>query len=255
MKVRFLGSGDAFGSGGRFNTCIHLEGRQASCLIDCGASSLIAMRKFGVDPNGIGAIFITHLHGDHFGGLPFVILDAQLVSRRTAPLHIAGPPGLRDRMTAAQEVLFPGSSKADRRFAIEYCELTTGVAHVVNRWKVTPYEMRHPCGAPPFALRIACEGLTICYSGDTEWTDELIPAARDADLFIAESYFFDKKIKFHLDFTTLAAHLPEIAARRVILTHMSQDMLGRAGETGLECAYDGLMMTLEPAPAACQGPA
>jgi ribonuclease BN (tRNA processing enzyme) len=95
MELRVLGCGDAFGSGGRFNTCFHVETSATRFLIDCGASALIAMRRFGVEPNGVETVFLTHLHGDHFGGLPFLILDAQLVSRRTAPLTIAGPPGLR----------------------------------------------------------------------------------------------------------------------------------------------------------------
>ncbi len=94
MRLQFLGSGDAFGSGGRFNTCFHLErARRGNVLIDCGASSMVAIRKMGIDPNAISAILVSHLHGDHFGGLPFFLLDAQLVSRRTAPLTLAGPPG------------------------------------------------------------------------------------------------------------------------------------------------------------------
>ena len=72
---------------------------------------MIAIRRFGVEPNAIETIFITHLHGDHFGGLPFFILDAQLVSRRTTPLTVAGPPGLRDRLREAMEVLFPGAAE------------------------------------------------------------------------------------------------------------------------------------------------
>src|ERR1700688_1020123 len=108
MRVQVLGSGDAFGSGGRLNTCFMVHRGTSSFLIDCGASVMIAIRRFGIDPNQIGAIFLTHLHADHFGGLPFFILDAQLVSRRTAPLTIAGPPGLRDRLTTAMETFFPG---------------------------------------------------------------------------------------------------------------------------------------------------
>jgi ribonuclease BN (tRNA processing enzyme) len=111
MRIQFLGSGDAFGSGGRFNTCILVEAAAGVFLIDCGASSLIAMRRFRVVPNRIGTIFISHLHGDHFGGLPFFILDAQLVSRRVEPLTIAGPPGLRQRLAEAMEAFFPGSSR------------------------------------------------------------------------------------------------------------------------------------------------
>jgi metal-dependent hydrolase (beta-lactamase superfamily II) len=68
MKLRFLGTGDAFGSGGRFNTRFYVEHSHGAFLVDCGASSLIPMRKFGIDPNSIQAVFITHLHGDHFGG-------------------------------------------------------------------------------------------------------------------------------------------------------------------------------------------
>ncbi len=132
MELQFLGSGDAFGSGGRFNTCFHVRDRLGAFLIDCGASSIIAIRKFGIDPNAIRAVLITHLHGDHFGGLPFFILDAQLVSRRTAPLTIAGPPGLRVRLAAAMEAFFPGSTKVERHFATEIRELEPHIAHDVE---------------------------------------------------------------------------------------------------------------------------
>jgi predicted metal-dependent RNase len=94
MRLQFLGSGDAFGSGGRFNTCILVENEAGAFFIDCGASSLIAMRKYGIDPNCIDTVFISHLHGDHFGGLPFLILDAQFYSRRTTPLTLVGPTWL-----------------------------------------------------------------------------------------------------------------------------------------------------------------
>jgi ribonuclease BN (tRNA processing enzyme) len=244
MKIRFLGSGDAFGSGGRFHTCFHVEDERGAFLVDCGASSMIAMRKFGVDPNTIRAILITHLHGDHFGGLPFLILDAQLVSRRTAPLTIAGPPGLRDRLMAAMENFFPGSTRAERRFELIVRELDPRVKQEVEGIEVTPFIVKHPCGAPPFALRLSVDGKVLCYSGDTEWVDGLRAAAEGADLFIAEAYFFDKAVKFHLDFATLAAQLPTLGAKRVILTHMSSDMLARIQDTGAEIADDGMTISL-----------
>lgn len=244
MKIRFLGSGDAFGSGGRFHTCFQIQDARGAFLVDCGASSMIAMRKFGVDPNTIRAILITHLHGDHFGGLPFLILDAQLVSRRAAPLTIAGPPGLRDRLMAAMENFFPGSTRAERRFELIIRELEASVAQDVEGIEVTPYIVKHPSGAPPFALRLRVDGKVLCYSGDTEWVDGLRAAAEGVDLFIAEAYFFDKAVKFHLDFATLAAQLPTLGAKRVILTHMSPDMLARIQETGLEVAEDGMTISL-----------
>jgi len=78
-RIQFLGSGDAFGSGGRFQTCLHLSGPSEPVLMDCGASSLIALRRAGLDPSEIGCVLLTHLHGDHFGGLPFLILDGQFM--------------------------------------------------------------------------------------------------------------------------------------------------------------------------------
>ncbi len=59
------------------------------------------MRRFRIDPNAIGTILCTHLHGDHFGGLPFFILDAQLVSKRVRSLTVAGPAGTRERLLQA----------------------------------------------------------------------------------------------------------------------------------------------------------
>src|SRR3712207_4997472 len=123
MRLHVLGCGDAFGSGGRFNTCFQVSAEGTSFLLDCGASSLIAMRRFGVDPNSIRTVLISHLHGDHCGGLPFMLLDAQFVSERGDPLTIAGPPTLRSRLHALQEAMFPGSADLDLNFPVELIEL------------------------------------------------------------------------------------------------------------------------------------
>jgi ribonuclease BN (tRNA processing enzyme) len=242
MRLTFLGSGDAFGSGGRFNTCFHLERPAGNVLIDCGASSMVAIRKMAVDPNAISAILVTHLHGDHFGGLPFFLLDAQLVSRRTAPLLLTGPPGFRDRLMIAMEAFFAGSTKVERRYALEIRELAVRERAAVDGMFVTPYLMTHYSGAPPYALRIEVDGKILTYSGDTEWVEDLIPAGKGADLFICEAYFFDKKMKYHLDYSTLMKRLPEIGAKRTIVTHMSAELLARASEVTCEAAHDGLVV-------------
>ena len=117
MKLTIIGSGDAFGSGGRFNTCFFLETAKAALLIDCGASALPALRGQGIDPNRIDAIVLSHLHGDHFGGIPFLLLDSQFLARREKPLMIAGPPGTRARLDAAMEVFFPKSTGTKWRFS------------------------------------------------------------------------------------------------------------------------------------------
>jgi len=175
---------------------------------------------------------------------PFLILDGQF-SHRSAPLLVAGPPGIAARLAAAMETLFPGSSRARRRFPVQVTELaaddtpaTMGAA-VVRGWQV-----EHACGAPPLALRAGLGGASFGYSGDTQWTPALPEAARDADLFAAEAYTFDRPVRYHLDYQTLREHLSELQAGRVVLTHMSAAMLGRLADTELPAACDGMVIDL-----------
>ena len=243
VALRFVGSGDAFGTGGRLQTCMHLSGTEGAVLIDCGASSLIGMKRAGVDPGEVDAVLLSHLHGDHFGGVPFLILDAQF-SRRTRPLLIAGPPGVRTRVEAAMEVFFPGSTAVQRKFGVEFIELTARQAVRVGPATATAFPVVHASGAPPYALRVEYGGRTIAYSGDTEWTESLPDAARGVDVFVCEAYAFDKPVRFHLDYKTVEAQAERLGARRIILTHMGRDMLAREGEARFERAHDGLVVTV-----------
>jgi len=240
VTVEFLGSGDAFGSGGRFQACLLLRTPDGSLLIDCGATSLVAMKRAGVDPSEIGLVLVSHLHGDHFGGLPFLILDGQFSGRRH-PLVIAGPPGLRERLTRAMEVLFPGSSTAVRRFPVEVVQLAPRVSARLNPVTVTAFEVIHASGDPAFALRVEYGERVVAYSGDTAWTDALIDAANGSDLFVCEAYFAEKRVRYHLDYATLKEHAPRLGCKRIILTHMSADMLGRS-EVAFERAEDGTVI-------------
>jgi ribonuclease BN (tRNA processing enzyme) len=249
VSLTFLGSGDAFGSDGRLQTCLALRGGAATVLLDCGASSLIAMKRHGLAPNDVAAVVVSHLHGDHFGGLPFLVLDGQF-SRRTTPLVVAGPPGVRERVERAMEVFFPGSTHAERRFAVEFVELAERVPVDVPGARVTAYAVVHASGAPAYALRVGYGGRTVTYSGDTEWTEALVEAARDADCFVCEAYTFERPVRFHLDVTTVSAEASRLGARRIILTHLGPSVLARRREITLDCAYDGLVVPIPERPAA-----
>lgn len=242
--VRVLGCGDAFGSGGRFQSCYMVTAASERCLIDCGATALIAMRRFGIDPATVDAVFLSHLHGDHFGGLPFLLLDAQFAHPRQRPLLIAGPDGTRDRLMTALEVFFPGSSQLDWRFSLRFSELAAGRTETVGGFALTPYPAVHPSGSASFALRLGAGGRIIGYSGDTEWTDSLVEVARGADLFITECYAFDGKPRFHINYKMLQSHLDELDARRVLLTHMSDAMLAQVDALDLETLEDGQLIEL-----------
>jgi ribonuclease BN (tRNA processing enzyme) len=244
MQLRFVGCGDALGSGGRFNTCFHVTGNSVNFLIDCGASSLPALKRLGIAREAIDLILITHFHGDHFGGLPFLLLDAQF-TRRSRPLVIAGPAGIEAKLANLMEALFEHSSKTKQRFDLSVIALEPEQSRTFGEVKVTPYPVVHgESGGPFLAYRIEAEGRVVSYSADTEWTDTLIPAAHGADLFIAEAYYYDKIVKNHLSLKTLEAHLLEIDAKRLVLTHMSEDMLARLGELPYTTAEDGMAVEL-----------
>jgi len=126
MRLTIIGCGDAFGAGGRLQTSFQVRSRGANFLIDCGTTSLIGMRRLGLQPNEIDTVFVTHLHGDHFGGLPWLLVDAIYVSNRMRPLVVTGPRGIEARFLTAAEALYPDIAKAKRSFDlsfVEYAEL------------------------------------------------------------------------------------------------------------------------------------
>lgn len=247
MRLTVVGSGDAFGSGGRFNTCFHLATAAGVFLVDCGASTHVALRVRGIEPNSIDAIVLSHLHGDHFGGIPFLLLDGQFLSRRERPLHFAGPPGARDRINALLEVFFAGSTKSPWRFPWSVTEIPVAQPSEFQGLKITSAEVIHFSGAPSTALRITDGQKTFAYSGDTQWTDALLPIAAGADLFVTECYDYDRELSGHLNWTTIKQRLADFTARRVMLTHMNHTMLARADEAksaGVLVAEDGLVLDL-----------
>jgi len=243
LTVQFVGAGDAFGSGGRFQACISLRTPATHALLDCGATSLVAMKRLGLDPGAVDAVVLTHLHGDHFGGLPFLVLDGQF-SRRERPLTIAGPLGTQERVLQAMEVFFPGSSTVPRRFEMTFVGLPDRQETRVGELAVTPFAVPHPSGAPAYALRVELANKTVAYSGDGGWSEVLVEAAREADLFICEAYSFEKPIKFHLSHAELLARRDDVRCRRLILTHPGPDMLAHVAEAQATVAHDGLAIEL-----------
>lgn len=244
VRVRFVGSGDSFGSGGRFQTCILVDAPGIRFAIDFGASSLIALNQQGIAHNSIDAVLLTHLHGDHCGGVPFMLMDAMLAAKRQRPLTIVGPQDTRARMHEMSEALFPGMHVMTPKFPLDYIELEAGKPSRVLDLVVTPQPARHTRETNPMALRVEVRGKVVAYTGDGEWTEDVAKIGQDADLLIAESYFYDKPVKWHLNYPAVREHKANFGAKRVILTHMSQEMLAHVHEVPEECAEDGMVVDL-----------
>ena len=242
VEVRCLGTGDAFGSGGRLQTATLLRSAGGEALVDCGPSTLAALRREALDPNAVDAVLLTHLHGDHFGGVPFLLMDAHYAAGRDRPLVIAGPPGVEQAVARALEVLFPGSGGLVPRFPVAYLEWSERQAAETGPARATPYLVRHSTNILCYGLRVELDGRVLAFSGDTEWTDALADLSAGADLFLCECTGYGSAPPHHLDYVTLDAHRPALTCRRLLLTHMAADMLARAASLPVETVRDGLVL-------------
>jgi ribonuclease BN (tRNA processing enzyme) len=245
MRLTILGSGDAFSSGGRLPSCYLLESGGTCFLLECGPSILPALKRRGLSSNAFPVIFISHLHGDHMGGLPFLLLDAIFPAAREHPLTLVGPPGLEARFRLACEVFYPRSLDMARRFELKFVELDKNTPQDVGGVAVTPFEVSHYSGSPSYALRFELGGKVFAFSGDAGWSGNVVEAGKNADLYLMECYQYDFKLPMHLDYLTIAQHFDAINARQLVLTHMSDAMLARAADvdrTRCSLADDGMII-------------
>jgi ribonuclease BN (tRNA processing enzyme) len=172
------------------------------------------------------------------------MLQGWYASGRTTKLTIAGPAGIEKRVWDTLELLFPGAVCKRNRFEIEFIELPANDMQIVNGISVTSFAVRHFSGAPSLALRFEAGDRVISFSGDTEWTDKLIPASAGADLYLQECYTFTSHYKFHSSHAELVKKLSASTAKRIILTHFSDEMLDHRDEAKWECGYDGMVIEL-----------
>jgi len=240
--IRFLGSGNAFSDGGRANAAILVSAPGVSLLLDCGGSALPAIKKH-LDPAAIDAIAVTHLHGDHFGGITYFVI-AQHFAGRKRPLHLGGPPSLSARLRAAEQALYPDFfGRVPLAFSVS--EVVLGASALdLGGAKVAALPVRHVRLAEPHGLRVEVAGKLVAYSGDARWSEELAAVARGADLFICEASFFDTEDPSHINYRQLMAHRDELGAKRIVLTHLGAETLARVRELELEYATDGSTVEL-----------
>ncbi len=242
MFVQCLGSGDAFGSGGKLNTCFYIRtspsARGLRILLDCGASGSIAMKRAGLTVNDVNVIIISHFHGDHFGGLPVFIREAQSVRDHQKVLTIIGPGGIKEKTEEALQCLYPGPSAQDS-FPVQFLTYSIQQPLTFGSLQLTAYRALHSTDTNPHILRLEAGGKVVAFSGDTEWTDDLLAASKGADLFICEASFYAAGHQNHLSVAQLLDKLGDITARKIVLTHAGEKVLKHAADIPLPIASDG----------------
>ena len=252
MKVTILGSSDAFNSSGRCHSCYLVESEGCGAvMVDIGGSGLLALRRAGRHPHELAGLAITHLHGDHLGGLPFLLLDAAYNEPRTAPLPMVGPVGLASRMNDLFKGTYRELPAMQLPFELSTTEIAPGESASLAGFHIQGFLADHMDPPDlPLSLRVtAPDGKSVAFSGDTAMNPQLLVAGDGADLFVAECSALVPPIGRHCTWEDWKVILPVLTARRVVLTHLNHrvrekipDLLAEApGSVDLSFADDGLV--------------
>jgi ribonuclease BN (tRNA processing enzyme) len=242
-RVVFLGTGDAYSAGGNLNAAYLIEGSEGSLLLDCGPTFLTAVNRGKLSTDPIDTVFITHLHGDHFGGLPFLFLHCTYMEPRNRPLTIIGPPGIGSRVMQLYRTMYADSAEEPMPYAVHFVEAHPGEHLLYSGMQIIPFNVPHQQNPPSYGVEIKASGRKIVYTGDSGWTEDLAAHTQGADLFICECSFFETRLPTHLDYPRIAENLPRIGAKRIILTHLGTEVLERQEEVDIETGHDGLVVT------------
>jgi ribonuclease BN (tRNA processing enzyme) len=243
-EVLFVGTSDAFGSGGRRQSAYLVRTPSGAVLLDCGTTTGTGLATLAVERDEIDTIILSHFHADHFGGIPLFLLGALHQDSRHKPLRIAGPPAVEERVRQAAAALGHPLDEQDWSFPILFQELPAGAESETGPVTIRTFPTRHSPESHPRGIRIQAGTRSLVYSGDTGWFDEFPSRVNGADLFICECTQVQKSYEFHLSLEELADHKNEFDCGKHLLSHLGEEMRSLTDFGGFEVADDGLVIKL-----------
>jgi ribonuclease BN (tRNA processing enzyme) len=254
VKLIVTGSADAFNAAGRGHSCFWLEGMTSEPLmIDFGATALQALKRLELDPRRLRTVLITHLHGDHIGGLPFLVIDGMFRSGRVEPLQLVGPPGTRQRCEELFAASYGALVEGEEPFPLNFCEVEPGQELAFGPARVQVFAAEHvdPPGQALGYRLVRDDGPKVVFSGDTAMTSELLAAAAGADLLVAECSALEPPAGKHCTWAEWRRELPGLDVGRVVLVHLPDEVREAElpdpapGSPPVELGEDGLVIELE----------
>jgi ribonuclease BN (tRNA processing enzyme) len=244
VQMVVLGSGDAFSSGGRRQSSYLVRGPSATFLMDAGTTVLPALKELGQSSDEIDFILLSHLHGDHFGGIPFMIMEYLYERPRSRELLVAGPPGTEQRTMDLFRAMYKETAARSLRFPLRFQTLVGGENVNIMGVGIEPFAVPHQEREPSLGVKVSVDGKTIVYSGDSGWTEEFVLRTADVDLFLCECCYWETQVDFHVNYPQFERNRRRLGARRILLSHLGSEVLCKLDRVNEECARDGMVIDL-----------
>jgi len=221
LELTFLGSGNAFTPSGRYWSSFLANGRY---LFDAPPTLLPHLKRLGRSPDDLSVVFVTHFHGDHFMGLPFLFLDYLYLSPRQRDLYVAGPPGIEAFIEGFIDQCFPNLAQAKTVYQRVYIEADPKQEQIVADLAFRAVPVKHAQGRLRcFGYKLALGGKTLAYTGDTEYCDAVYQLAEGADVLVLDCTYAVRGPE-HMGFQDVLEIRKTVSPQTtLILTHLEQE--------------------------------
>ncbi len=244
-ELVFIGTSDAFGAGGRRQSAVLLRTDSGTLLIDCGATTCGGLEEIGAERDEIDAIVVSHFHGDHAAGVPFLMLDALYENPRKSPLTVLGPPGIESRIIGlCEDYSYSFLKDGKRTYDVCFEEISIHSPTEVAGIPIRSYPAHHHPETLPHMFSLTAGGRTIFFTGDTGWHEELPDRVGDADLLITECVFYEPRFKHHLSHVELERARERCRCGKIVLTHLGSEILAHRDDVRFETVDDGTRIRL-----------
>ncbi len=241
MKIKVLGTGNAFNQEARFNSSYLIKSNGINTLIDCGFTVPLALQNESIEFSSIDYILITHYHGDHYAGLASLLLGLRYASPQYKNLTIIGPGNIKEKVEGLFKVLYPGTEDLLTQLNINFQSvLTSGDKLKTKDFNLEIYPMVHSSDALPVGYVFEKNRLKVGFSGDTSWHNGLIPFIKSCDKLIIECNFVQKVGEGHISIEELeASELIQLKKKNIYLTHLYSESANKSKQLGYNTLSDG----------------
>ena len=235
LELCFLGTGNAFAPQ-RYWSSFLVNGLY---LFDCAPTTLAHLKRLGRPPEGIRTVFISHFHGDHFFGLPFLLLEYGEMTPRSEDLFIVGPARIQEKLEWMVNLGFPGLLTKSSGYARRYVEVSDGMSGEAGGIQFQALRVDHASSLECFGYRVELEGRTLAYSGDIRTREAAFRLGDCADVFVVECSCWGPDCGPHLNPQDIRALRKAISpSTTFVLTHLDAGEGDLSGLDGIIVAKD-----------------